>query len=83
MPYKKNEKPQFFMMLLSMFRRYENTAYQHRRGYLEEEAWEGLRGNMRAIAERPGFEWFWGRAKSGFSDSFVTEVEKLKAQAKQ
>jgi hypothetical protein len=75
----KDQKSQFFMMLLSAFRRYENTAYQYEKRFLEDEAWEGLKGNMQSIVHRPGFDWFWQRAKPGFSSRFATVIEELRS----
>ena len=75
----REEKSQFFWMLLSMFRRYENAAYQHRKKFLEDEAWESLRRNIEIVAERPGFEWFWERAKPGFQASFASIIDEMRA----
>ncbi len=73
-----DEKSQYFFIMLSMFRRYENTEYQYRKGLFDEGAWEGMRGNIVTIIERPGFEWFWERAKQGYSPSFRKLLEGMK-----
>ena len=70
-----DEKSQFFFIMLSLFRRYENTEYQYRQGLFDEDAWVGMQGNLTSLLNRPGFEWFWSRGNQGFSPRFKRFVE--------
>ena len=73
----KDEKSQFFFILLNLFRRYENSEYQYRQGLLAEGSWVGLSGNIKLIIETPGFRWWWPRAEVGFSPDFRKLISEM------
>ena len=66
----RDEKSQFFFILMAIMRRYENSEFQLRQGLLPQSSWQGFHGNLVSIATRPGFTWWWARAERGFSPEY-------------
>ncbi len=74
----RDEKSQFFFVMMAFMRRYENSEYQLRQGLLPEDGWSGFRNNLASIAPRPGFSWWWARAEAGFTEEFRTLVNQAR-----
>ena len=74
----RDEKSQFFFIMMAIMRRYENSEFQLRQGLLPQSAWLGFHGNLTAIALRPGFTWWWNRAEGGFSSEYRALVNSLR-----
>ncbi len=76
-----DERSQFFFVMMSFMRRYENSEFQARQGLLPQAALQGFFGNLRALAPRRGFQSWWERAEAGFSQEFRAEVNAMIREA--
>ena len=65
-----DERSQFYFLMMSFMRRYENSNFQAGQGLLPKTALQGFLGNLRALAPRRGFQQWWGGAEPGFSEDF-------------
>ena len=70
-----DERVQFGFMLLSVFRVYETTYYQHRVGTAEEQLFLSVERDMSFILGTPGVRQWWEEGPFGFSSDFRRYVE--------
>jgi len=52
------ERFQFVMLMITVFRRFENIFYQYKKGFLEEELWDGYKQSMLLYRYTPGGQMF-------------------------
>ena len=69
------ERYQFVMLLTSVFRRFENIFYQHRKGLLEEELWQGYSRTLTLYFHSEGGYGFWKARSNSFSPKFCEFLE--------
>ena len=55
----REERGQFTLLMVSLFRSYENIFYQHNRGMIEDAVWQGWENSMRRIFWSPGVQAWW------------------------
>lgn len=66
-----DERARVSQLFFVCFHNFENMYYQYRKGYLEEDVWQGWRRLMLAYHARPGFQLWWSMRSQVFSPSFV------------
>jgi len=64
------EKFRFMLLMITIFRRYENIFYQYQKGFLEKELWEGYRQSMLLYFYTSGGQAFWNARGGHFSGLF-------------
>lgn len=64
------EKFQFILLMVTVFRRYENVFYQYQKGFLEKELWEGYKQSMLLYFYTSGGQAFWNVRSAHFSGLF-------------
>lgn len=65
-----DEKFRFILLMVTVFRRYENIFYQYKKGFLEKELWEGYRESMLLYLHTYGGQAFWNLRRTHFSELF-------------
>lgn len=70
-----DERVQFGFMLLSVFRAYETTYYQHRVGTLDEELFLSIAGDIAVVLGSPGVRKWWAETPFSFSPEFRGYLE--------
>ncbi len=66
----------FNLLLLSLFRRWENAFHQSRAGMLESASWSGMREGLTLVFSSPGAQAWWKGARALFSADFVVFAER-------
>jgi hypothetical protein len=64
------EQFRFTILMVTLFRRFENIFYQYQKGFLEEELWEGYRQSMLLYFYTSGGRAFWNLRGLHFSELF-------------
>ncbi|NCF20165.1 MAG: hypothetical protein GWP63_18170 [Haliea sp.] len=64
------EKFQFLLLMVTVFRRFENVFYQYKKGFLEKELWEGYKQSMLLYFYTSGGQAFWNVRGAHFSGLF-------------
>jgi hypothetical protein len=64
------EKFRFVLLMVTLFRRFENIFYQYQKGFLEKELWEGYRHSMLLYFYTTGGQAFWKLRRAHYSESF-------------
>ena len=78
-----DDRFRFLMLLLAMFRLYENVFFQHRAGTLSPESWDAWSASLRSILSNPVIPQFWDLRRLSFTESFrqFVEAEREKAES--
>lgn len=66
----------------NVFRFYESSRIQWRRGQLEPELWYAVEVNVRAFAAQPGIQRFWKIRKHWHSTEFIKWFESLPSEVR-
>ncbi len=66
-----DEKARVSQLNFAVFHYFENMYYQHQKGYLEQEVWQGWKRLMLTYHSRVGFQSWWAMRSDVFSKSFV------------
>lgn len=66
-----DDKARMSQLFFVCFHDFENMYYQYRKGYLEDDVWQGWKRLMLAYHSRPGFQTWWAIRSDVFSSSFV------------
>ena len=61
-------------------RTWENIHYQYRSGMLNEDEWEALRRNVKALLQVPIWRDYWDREREIYSSPFRKEIDTLLAE---
>ena len=69
------EQLQFGFMLLSVFRAYETSFYQHRVGTLDEQLFRSIERDMSFVLSSPGVRQWWEGTPFSFSQEFREHLE--------
>jgi hypothetical protein len=64
------EKFQFILLMVTVFRRFENIFYQYHKGFLDKELWEGYKQSMLLYFYTSGGQVFWNLRGEHFSRLF-------------
>ncbi len=64
------EKFQFILLMVTIFRRYENIFYQYQKRFLEKDLWEGYSRSMLLYFYTSGGQAFWTLRRTHFSGLF-------------
>jgi hypothetical protein len=64
------EQFRFVMLMITVFRRFENIFYQYEKGFLEEELWDGYKQSMLLYFYTSGGQAFWNLRGEHFSGLF-------------
>ncbi len=64
------EKFQFILLMVTVFRRFENIFYQYQKGFLEKELWGGYKQSMLLYFHTSGGQAFWKVRSEHFSGLF-------------
>ena len=75
-----DEEFQFFLLLTSLYRRFENVFYQNEKGLLDDELWKGYSHSMTTNFNTDGGKEFLRLRKDSFSTSFVAFLEASKTK---
>ena len=70
-----DEKFRFMMLMITVFRRYENIFYQYNNGFLEEDLWEGYKQSILLYLYTCGGQAFWSLRRIHFSKVFRDYVD--------
>ena len=70
-----DERFQFFTLMTSLYRRFENVFYQNEKGLLEDQLWTGYSQSMAAYTSTEGGKEFLRHRKDSFSTSFSAFLE--------
>ena len=60
----------FMMLMMTVFRRFENIFYQYEKGFLEEELWDGYKQSMLLYHYTSGGQMFWDLRSTHYSELF-------------
>jgi hypothetical protein len=69
------EQFRFMMLMVTLFRRFENIFYQYQKGFLEEDLWGGYRQAMLAHFYTSGGQAFWNVRAGQFSRVFQNYLD--------
>ena len=69
------EKYQYDMIMLTLFRRYENVYYQFCEGLLEKDLWQGYVGSILFYYHTDGGRAFWQNRRNLFAPKFRAWLE--------
>ncbi len=72
-----DERVQFGFMLLSVFRAYETTYYQHRVGTLDEQLFLSVERDIASVLASSGVRRWWEETPFSFSPEFRSYVDAL------
>lgn len=70
-----DERFRFIMLMVSLFRRFENIFYQYQRGFLEKDLWEGYKQSMLLYFYTSGGQAFWIARGGHFSGLFQNYLD--------
>lgn len=74
------DRMRFFVFMGDVFRFYESSRLQWRRGQLEAELWHSVEVNARAFATQPGVKRFWKIRRHWHSPEFINWFESLPSE---
>ena len=74
------DRMRFIVYMSNVFRFYESSRIQWRRGVLEAEHWHSVEVNIRAFATQPGVKRFWKIRRHWHSPEFVRWFESLPSE---
>ncbi len=75
-----DEKFQFILLMVTIFRRYENIYYQYQKRFLEKDLWEGYRHSMLLYFHSSGGQAFWNLRRTHFSGIFQNYLDSTSPQ---
>jgi hypothetical protein len=64
------ERFRFMMLMITVFRRFENIFYQYEKGFLEEGLWDGYKQSMLLYRYTRGGQVFWDLRSAHYSELF-------------
>ena len=65
-----DEEFQFLLLMVTVFRRFENIFYQHNKGLLEDDLWEGYKQSNLIYFFTDGGQAFWKQRQHTFSENY-------------
>ncbi|MBP6014155.1 MAG: hypothetical protein KBA31_18145 [Alphaproteobacteria bacterium] len=74
------DRMRFIVYMSNVFRFYESSRIQWRRGVLEAEHWHSVEVNIRAFATQPGVKRFWKIRRHWHSPEFARWFESLPSE---
>lgn len=74
------DRMRFIVYAGNVFRFYESSRIQWRRGQLDSELWHAVEVNIREFASQPGVQKFWNIRKNWHSIEFINWFESLQSQ---
>ena len=74
------DRLRFVVFTGDVFRFYESSRLQWRRGQLDAELWHSVEVNIRAFATQPGIQGFWKIRKHWHSPEFINWFESLPSE---
>ena len=74
------DRMRFIVFTGNVFRFYESSRIQWRRGQLDAELWHAVEVNIREFASQPGILRFWKIRKHWHSSEFINWFESLQAE---
>lgn len=75
-----DERIMYDFLVNGMFREWENSQYQYRRGLYSSEEYESRRGRWQREMARPGFRDVWPRVSELFAPDFRAVIDSLAAE---
>ena len=72
-----DEEFQFLLLMVTVFRRFENIFYQHKKGLLEDDLWEGYRQSNLIYFFTDGGQAFWKQRQHTFSENYRDFLESV------
>jgi len=70
---------QFKTFLADKLNAWEFAFLTHSSGMMEDNIWDGWDGYYRSELEKTGYQWYWNRAREGYSPAFRLYVDSILA----